>query len=336
MRWSLRPSPVLCLVVLGGLLGLSLSGCENTIEPYAERAETYSIQGYLSETRQNQFIRVKRLDAPFAGERARSVEATVQLKNLTDGTQETLRDSVIVFEDEGREIVTHNFWTDTPIQPETEYRLVVEAPEGERTTATATTPASTQAQAAPDSADCLSGFTVAFPPIQDDRLVRADVEFEYRVGGSDKTTTLAYSQQDGLREREDGSVFFRFEPEDLLLNTYEPVNDESEECYYTPLCVNLASAHVTIRYTYLGPDWEGTVPEEDPTLDPTESPYINNGKGFFGALRRDTTTVEVDTTEIYLEDKLQCPARSENSRSASHSGSEELRVGEPVETGSAQ
>lgn len=323
-----------CLIVLGGLLGLSLSGCENTIEPYAERAETYSIHGYLSETRQNQFIRVKRLDAPFSGERARSMAATVQLKNLTDGTQETLQDSVIVFEDEGSEIVTHNFWTDTPVQPKTEYRLVVEAPEGERTTATATTPASSQARAVPDSADCLSNFTVAFPPITDDRLVRADVEFEYRVGGSDKTTTLAYSQQDGLREREDGSVFFRFEPEDLLLQTYEPIDDESEECYYTPLCVNLASAQVTIRYVYLGPEWEGTVPEDDPTLDPTESPYVENGKGFFGALRRDTTTVEVDTTKIYQEDSAGgCPPRSESSRSASRSGLEELQAGEPWEAG---
>jgi hypothetical protein len=237
------------------------------------------------------------------------MEATVQLKNLTDGTEETLRDSVIVFEDAGSKVVTHNFWTNTPIQPETQYRLVVKNPEGERTTATATTPASTKARAVPDSADCLSSFVVEFPPIKNDRLVRADVEFEYRVGGSDNTTELAYSQRDGLQERDDGTVFFRFEPEDLLLESFNSINDESEECYYTPLCANLASARVTIRYTYLGPDWEGTMPEEVPTLDPTESPYIKNGKGFFGALRRDTTSVEVDTTRIYQEDKLQCPPR---------------------------
>jgi hypothetical protein len=235
------------------------------------------------------------------------MEATVRLENLTDGQSEVLADSIIVFRDEGTRVITHNFWTDTPIQPQTEYRLAVEHPDGKRTAATTTTPPSTPAVVSPESGNCLTSFTVQFPSIEDDRLVRAVVELSYSSGDS-TGTTLGYSQTKDITVGEAGNVSFQFEPEQLLGRTFDSINDETEECYYTPLCANLTTGRITIRYTYLAPDWSERNPGDSTGLDPTESPFIENGKGFFGALWRDEVTTRVDTSDrIYIGGRT-CPS----------------------------
>lgn len=297
------------------ILFASLSACDNTIEPYSERANTYSIYGYLAESRQRQFIRVKPLDAPLSGEEARSMEATVQLENLSEGDTERLKDSVVYFEDQEATVITHNFWTDAPIEPETKYRVVVDHPDRVPTTATTTTPSSVRARTDPDSANCLTSYTVQFPPIKQARRIRVAVAFEVEdtgtggnpappgnVGGNSsdaQTTTARYSISDAVRDGTTGGASVRFQPDRLLQQTYDSLDHpDADECTYAPQCLRLADDDIRIEYTYLSPDWYRVAPNDSVTFDPITSPYVENGAGFLGSLWRDEARVQVDTSEL--------------------------------------
>lgn len=277
--------PFLGAVFAGCVTLAALSACENTIEPWGNRAETYSIYGYLSENRHRQFIRIKRLDERPWDKEARSIDATVRLDNLTEGTSEVLKDSVISFEDQGSRVLTHNFWTDTSVRPQTKYRLVVEHPDGNVTRATTVTPRSVRAEVQPDTLGCSTSYSVELPPIKQERRARAAIQLERDLGG-DQNSDIRFpvSRRCPLDrpsciefvEPSEGSVFFRFQPQTLLEN-------------FPQSCGDLTG--LVIWYTYLGPEWYGTLPQDSVTFDPTESVYVENGAGFFGSLWRDSLVI---------------------------------------------
>jgi hypothetical protein len=274
-KFSSRATLLAFTTLLVGLL-VVLSGCDNTVEPYGDRSDTYGIYGFITEQRSKQFIRVKRLDERLTDD-DEPLDATVYLQNLTDGTDERLRDSMITFEDEGAAVVTHNYWTDTPIRPETTYRFVLEHPDGEKTTVTTTTPASVEAITAPDAGGCHTNFGVKFPPIEESRRVLVIIRFLYEV--EENTVREFRLPWRNYRVGEEGSVVLRFEPWDLI------------QGFDDPECEKILS-DFTIFYTYLGSEWYGRAPRDSVNFDPTESPYIDNGRGYFGSLWRDTTFVD--------------------------------------------
>lgn len=270
---------------LGLLLGIlvgGLFGCENTVEPYGNRSDTYSVYGYLAENRKTQFLRVKRLDELLSDQKD-SLDVTVRLTNRTDGRSEVLTDSMISFTDEGSTVATHNFWTDTPVQPKTRYKLTIEHPDGETTEATTITPASTEAIVNPERVDCSTPITVEFPPLQESRRVRLLVTFEYELVGLSEPTRFRFPRPGTVRAGRDGVVFTRFSLKMLLEERFENVDRE-------PDCKRITSDRIPIYYTYLGPEWYGQMPK-DSIRSPVESPYLERGKGFFGALWRDSTSV---------------------------------------------
>lgn len=256
------------------ILAVGLSGCDNTVEPYGNRSDTYSVYGYLAENREDQFVRVKRLDALLSDQEG-SLDVVVRLKNLTDGRSELLRDSMITYEDEGSTVVTHNFWTDTPVQPETRYRLILEHPDGDTTAVTTTTPASVEGIPRPTEGNCETLFTVKFPPIEDPRRVVAALFFKVSINLS--VIALRIPQAAGVGE--DGSAVIRFTMEDVIggMRRVE--------------CENIISDRIKIFYTYLGGEWYGQIPKDTISSHPIHSPYVNNGRGYFGSLWRDTVSV---------------------------------------------
>lgn len=288
---------------LGILVGSVLAtGCKNTIEPFSEKA-TYSIYGVLSLDESRQFIRVKPLHAPLNGSRTYgALDATVTLHTVTAGTSETLTDSVVIFRDDDQEVATHNYWTDTPIQPATEYRLVIEGPDGTTTEATTTSPPQITAQASPPQGHCETSFFVDFPGIKREKRV-----LSVTVGFMSEEGPLEFEIHDEIYNADHGkpdNAFIVFEPVEFLVEELDrPVqNPATPHC--ETFCSQLTSNTITIHYTYAGKHWYGRVPE---TLsDPIDSPTVSNGSGYFGSIATHRSTIQVDTVSI-PSDHPKCP-----------------------------
>lgn len=282
-----------CAYVL--LLLFLFVGCDATIDPI--RKDTYSVYGYISPSADRQFIRVKPLEEPLRADANRTLDVTVTLQNVNTGKTLPLRDSVIVFVDEGDSLVTHNFWTDADIQPETTYQLSVEGKDGVVTRAETTTPTGVPATASPRKGNCLTQFEVQF-----NEAVRAPIrlrgEFEYDGNRQRVPIDATVTAPEG----EDPSL--KFVPENDLLDTRIPGKEPIEIPFgpnlLPPRCLELASDTLAISYVYASSDWRNfDIDASDPAgfIKYVENNQINNGQGFFGSLIRREVAVTVDTTD---------------------------------------
>ena len=277
-------------------------GCDTAIDPV--RKDTYSVYGYISPSADRQFIRVKPLEEPLRADANRMLDVTVTLQNVNTGTTLPLRDSVIVFADEGDSLVTHNFWTDADIQPETTYRLAVEGNNGVVTTAETTTPTGAPATASPQEGNCLTQFEVRF-----NEAVQAPVrlrgEFEYDGKRHQVPIDATVNAPEGA------DPHLSFVPETQLLDTRIPGTDIITIPFapdlLPPRCLKLDSDTLEIGYVYASANWqEFNVDASDPLsfIEYVENSQINNGQGFFGALRQGKVTVTVDTSDTLQVDRL--------------------------------
>lgn len=298
--WRVTDS-VLVLALL-----VAVSGCDNTIEPFSERG-TYSMYGYLVPSQDQQFIRVKPLTIPVTKVDSHSVDATVTLENITEGTSEVLRDSIITYEDAESSVVTHNFVTKTPITLETKYRVVLEGPSGTHVRASTVTPTAKKAEPTPNAGNCLSTFTVLFKGVTDQRRIRATLEVKYEAH-EQKDPWIEFPRDD-IYTTTEGNVIVEFTPSEFLEGevpqgslppNYNPF------CWYAPRCLRLDSNEIRINYAYLGPKWYGDIPPDSLTYDPLRSHDVSNGLGFLGSLRRDRAYVRVDTSSLIASDSPFC------------------------------
>lgn len=276
-RRAVWTAAALCLLAGG------LAGCDNTLDPYA-RESYFSIRGYLSLSDARQFIRVESLAEPVTADTTRTLDAEVVLENLTAGTREVLRDSVIVFDGV---TVTHNFWTDTPVQGDATYRIHVTRSDGAVTRATTTTPTAAAPSVSPDSGGtCLNRYVVRFTGAR--RVLEADVG--YRAGGQ----THWIARRRDLQTLPSGDPGLAFVPESDLA----PIVGVVDNVQTRPLevrCSRLDEGVIQIRYVYVSDNWTTSVTPGVETYDPTRSQDIENGIGFFGAMREGLLTVPVST-----------------------------------------
>lgn len=277
-------------------------GCDTSIDPV--RKDTYSVYGYISPSADRQFIRVKPLEEPLRADANRTLDVTVTLQNVNTGTTHPLRDSVIVFVDEGDSLVTHNFWTDADIQPKTTYRLAVERNNDVVTTAETTTPTDATATASPQEGNCLTRFEVRF-----NEAARAPIlirgEFEYN-GKRHRVPINATVNVPGGTD-----PFLEFVPEYDLLSTRIPGKEIIVVPFapdlLPPRCLELDSDTLEVDYVYASANWqEFDVNASDPVsfIEYVENNQINNGQGFFGALSRGKVTVRVDTSDTLEVDRF--------------------------------
>lgn len=276
------------------LVGILLVGsaCENTIEPFAETGR-YSIYGYLSPARDLQMVRVKPLTVPITKMDSTDLDVTVTLENTTSGTREVLEDSIIAFEDAETTVITHNFWTDTPIRLGSKYRISVEGPHGQ-TSATAVTPTGTVARTSPSHGNCLTTYEVEFVDVEVRRIFEASIKVLYQ------DTWISLPPQN-IYKTDDRHAALSFKPEDLLEDRIPDQtlpDGKNPRCWFAPRCAALNSDTLRVHYTYLGPEWYGEIPEDSLTYDPLNSYDVTNGLGFFGALGQARTSVSVDTARV--------------------------------------
>jgi hypothetical protein len=296
---------------------LAGSGCDNTIDPFSGRS-TFSIYGYLNLSEQRQFIRVKDVNVPLTGDSAaQPLDATVTLENLSTGVQRTLQDSVIAF----GEVFTHNFWTDWTLDPDTEYRVTVTRSDGVTTHATTRTPRAIAPVSSPETGHCLTNFSIPFPGIRSRQRIR-----EVQIGflperddegsggppapGDDRDTDDASSQErvwidlddtDGAQmiSRSGADVQIRLLTEELL-RPFLPSIDTRPMDTYIPRCLLLDDDRIYVAYLHLGPNWSGVLSRQSISFSPNASDVVENGLGFFGALRYDTLAVTVDTANAIV------------------------------------
>jgi hypothetical protein len=277
----------LAFLLVAAVGALGLTACENSVEPIGNDA-AFSIYGALSLNRGSQFIRVRDLREPLTPEATRALEADVFLERVDTGAPLPLRDSVVVFDG----VFTHNFTTTTRLQPDTEYRVVAERDDGTRSTVTARTPRLIRATPRPNTANCLQRFEVTFETITDRRQLDIEVGYEHR----DRLVWVPLGSASDVRTDADGNVVLRFLPEEVLGATIPLRDDPRTQGRYEPRCRDLDSNRIRVAYLQFGPGWNAT----STTFDPTESGIVDNGLGFLGGLRRDTTVVRVDTSAFIV------------------------------------
>jgi len=242
-------------------------GCDNTVDPFEEEAGQFSIQGVLTLSQNQHFIRVKDLKDPLIRDSTRVLDATVTLENLATGTTETLADSVVIFDG----IFTHNFRTDQDIQPGARYRLTVERPDGRRSQATATMPERTEVDVTPpktESVGCMEGIILRFQNVPDERLLRRSVGVRW----NDELHWV----------RDDVDTQNGFRPVSIVEEVIprRVLDTAPSEALY---CTLLDDNRVRIAYTHFGPDW----PTDRVLANPIRS-NVENGLGVFGGVHRDT------------------------------------------------
>lgn len=274
------------------MIVLLLGGCDNTIDPFANEGQ-YSVYGYLSPLRNRQVVRVKPLTVPITKVDTGDVKATVTLENVTAGSTAVLNKDIKVFEDADTRVVTHNYWTDEPVIPGSEYRLSVIAPDGEVTSATTVTPRGDRARISPQQGNCLTTFTVIFEDVTVRRIF--DASLEAKVDGTWLTFPVGRAF-----ETDSGHAGLRVKPEDALEERLPPqsLDDRNPFCWFASRCDLLDSDTLRVKYTYLGPNWYGDIPEDSLTYDPLSSYDVTNGLGFFGSLGQAIATLPVDTTGL--------------------------------------
>lgn len=281
---------------------LVIMGCDNSIEPFDEKG-TYSIYGVLDQSRNVQVIRVKPLSVPIEKVDSGSVDATVTLENLTEGTSTVLEDSILTFEERDTEIATHNYLTDAPITPKTKYRITVEGNASEPVQTTTVTPTSTDADLHPQDGACRETYTVVFEEVDDMRRVRAWAEIKFDHPALDEWVSFPRSN---TYRTSDGNIAVNFSPGSLLneLNSNSDIRVPTPDlptgknpyCWRPSICASLDSDQIRIRYAYLGPEWYGDIPQDSLGYNPLESHDVTNGLGFLGAIREDRIFGTVDTS----------------------------------------
>lgn len=274
---------------------LLLGGCDTSIDPVRE--DTYSVYGYISPEADRQFIRVKPLDEPLRADANRVLDVTVTLQNVDTGTTYPLRDSVIVFVDQGDSLTTHNFWTDADIQPETRYRLAVRREGQVITSAETRTPTSASPTPIPAKGNCLTRFRVRFDDAGQ-KPIRLRGEFDY--DGQRQRVPIDAE----VRVPPDGPSYLDFIPESDLLDARIPGNERITVPFgpdlLPPRCLDLDSDTLKVEYVYASRNWaEFDVDASDPAefIQYVENTQVENGQGFFGALHRGRVAVTVDTSD---------------------------------------
>lgn len=293
-RPILKPIGVIALVVVS----VVAAGCENTTDPFSERA-TFSVYGILDPNQSRNFIRVKPLHAPLGQRRTfESLDAVVTLHNVTTGTSEILEDSVIVFQDGNSRVATHNYWTDTPLQRRAQYRLVIEDQTGETTTATTTVPPKVTGLSDPKNGHCKDYYLIGLPGVKRARRILSVTLFfdmkriDFEISLDELDHEEVYNASHGRPEY----AFISVSPEGMLAEETEHHVDDPRTPQCENVCQNMATDEMIVRFTYGSKEWNGSPP--DPITSPLQSRTLTNGSGIFGAIGRGTVTAGVDTTAI--------------------------------------
>lgn len=192
------PKRILMVLSLSMLASFFVTACDNSFEPFNEDEGFYSIFGGLDLHADTNFIRVKDLNIPLNDDTSRQVDFTVTLNNLTNGSSETLKDSVIIFDS----VLTHNFYTTRQIREASEYEIVVDGSDGKSVSMTRTTPYDSDILI--DTGDIADGCTA-----------RVTIEIEPVMNISTLFPTITFVAESKIKPGEEEPEVYQYIPEDI-------------------------------------------------------------------------------------------------------------------------
>lgn len=267
------------IIILSFLI--AISGCDNTLNAVDEEKGEYSIYGYLDLYADVNFIRVKNLNTNLLQDTVDTIDATVILENLNNGTNETLNDSIVEFDD----VKTHNFLSTMNIEPATEYRVSVENADGKVTSATTATPKIAETNIEPVAANCTTQVHLNFDPVINRNALDLKVGFHY----DDQEFWVRANK---FLIESDEEVIASFTPYDILDDAFA-LTSPDDVLGGDPLrvfCDRLDNEIFMAQYTHYS--------SEIHSNNITDTLRITGGTGRFGAFYKDSFTFRIDTTRL--------------------------------------
>lgn len=272
-------------------------GCDPSVDVLEPSEEyQYSLFGTLDVAADTQKIRVESFEDPISVGATPSFPGRVQLKNMETGAQVTLHDSLVTV---GADIRAHNFWTTHPIQPSTEYRVVVQVDGETVTSATTTTPDS--------SMSVRFGTGVRLPCVGQRNEFELSFEGAERVAAVQVTYPITLTQGSGADAHVYDSTRVRY---DHLHETRDPftipvdygsdlvnLNDEDPTTSRGTGCIprdRFFHDYVWVTVADGGadwPDWLGVPLNE--LARPDSFSNVEGGHGYVGGIYSDTVKVPV-------------------------------------------
>jgi hypothetical protein len=295
-----RPDLVALMLALPVAVLLLVPGCDPAVDVLdpSERYQ-YSLFGVLDVAADTQVIRVDPLGMSSQVGTSADFDAAVVLRNLSSGEEILLEDSLTTVDADSTQF--HNFWTTHPIQPATQYQVVVRTENSAPTTATTTTPAQ-----APDlevGQPIYMPCTFPSPIVQDRRaentfvvlarnvphIAAATIEYPILEPVGDDTLRTWPSSDHYDKVADEGnrftiSVFYREE----LVRFHPDPSGGSAECpesyFFRPAARLIVAAG--------GPQWpEWQSASQDDLARPDSFSNVEGGHGFVGGVYTDTIRI---------------------------------------------
>lgn len=251
------------------LVLFSIVSCSNSIDPIDENASQYAVYGFLELGKSTHYIRVYDMSNPFTSEATSTIDAIVTLQNLKSG-------EIFTLESERREIdgvFQHNFVHNGEVEADTEYNLTVKHSNGEQLELKTLVPPVTEFEFERISINCYDPVTLRISPLNGGVIV---IEFgtSRRING-----IPIILNKDSVSENQTEYTFVP-NTEVARLNRHgdhEPVCGE----YIKTGRLYISTFHWAKDF-YREPDHAET--------DPLNSIHR------FGAIRKDTLVIPIDTT----------------------------------------
>lgn len=199
-----RQAAALILLVI-----LYLAGCDNTFKPLQQNDQyAFSMYGTLDLHADTQWVRVMPIGESLIPTNPESNNTVVTLTRESTGETTILNDSLFVF---GGNAYVWNYWTSMPLQPNEEYILCAEAPDGRQSTAHVMVPSFLALPLVNYSEESdvavITGSSV-------DPLVMLDTRFKVEViteVGPAPEMELVFSHLDGVYVDQNGKFSFTME-----------------------------------------------------------------------------------------------------------------------------
>lgn len=266
---------IVLLIFCVGIVAVTITSCDNTLEPLDKDTGIFAIYGFLDLKEQNHYIRVRDLNVPFTREATETIDATVTLHNLTRGTSAILESERRVHQD----VYQHNFLFSDSVFPDHEYRLVVERSDGVTVEANTRTPTMPEPMAEPLNQNCFVPVAFSLEPMNGGTVV---IRLGLGPTSSDRWGTRHILTLDDDQSLD--KIEFTFIPQDQVISIL-PGSDPDRRC-----AQHLRTSNIYVSYIHYGPGFFERI-ENDP-FD------IFASTQRFGALYYDTLAIPLDTSRV--------------------------------------
>lgn len=203
-----------------------LSACGASFDPLQPNEEyVFSMYGTLDVHADTQWVRVMPIGETLIPESPEPTDVKVFLIRESTGESVVMNDSLFRF---GGTTYVWNYWTTVPIQPDEEYTIIAEAPDGRQSIAEITMPSALSIPNVEYSESLEQGTVTG---VSEDSLVVLEVKYLVQVidlFGCFQEAELVFSYIDDYSLQPNGSYAFSFE------NIYEirsRLGDACLHCY---------------------------------------------------------------------------------------------------------